>query len=174
MRKSRFSESRIIGILKEVEAGRLVKDVCHEHGISDATYYQWKSQFGGMEVSDIKRLRELEDENRKSKLMVADMSLENRAIKDVPKLTPDERRWIAVQLKQHGLSQRAACRAVSLSSSVWPTRDRKRMTSRSLPCCRTWRDASRTRGLASITRSFGGAGMAGTTSGFTQCAVPWA
>lgn len=83
MRKSRFSESQIIGILKEVENGRHVKDVCREHGISDATYYQWKSKFGGMEASDIKRLRELEDENRQLKLMVADLSLENRAIKEV-------------------------------------------------------------------------------------------
>jgi putative transposase len=83
MRRSRFSENQIVGILKEVEAGRLVKEVCREHGISDATYYQWKSKYGGMEVSDIKRLRELEDENRKLKLMVADLSLENRAIKEV-------------------------------------------------------------------------------------------
>jgi putative transposase len=83
MKKSRFSESQIIGILKEVEAGRLVKDVCRERGISDATYYQWKSRYGGMEASDIKRLRELEGENRKLKMMVADLSLENRAIKEV-------------------------------------------------------------------------------------------
>lgn len=83
MKKSRFSENQIIGILKEVEAGRLVKDVCRESGISDATYYQWKSKFGGMEASDIRRLRELEDENRKLKLMVADLSLENRAMKEV-------------------------------------------------------------------------------------------
>jgi len=83
MRKSRFSENQIIGILKSVEAGRLVKDVCREHGISDATYYQWKSKYGGMEAADIKRLRELEDENRKLKLMVADLSLENHAIKEV-------------------------------------------------------------------------------------------
>ena len=83
MKKSRFSENQIIGILKEVEAGRLVKDVCREYSISDATYYQWKSKFGGMEASDIKRLRELEGENRKLKLMVADLSLENRALKEV-------------------------------------------------------------------------------------------
>jgi putative transposase len=83
MRKSRFSETQIIGILKQVEAGRQVKDVCREHGISDATYYQWKSKYGGMEAADIKRLRELEDENRKLKLMVADLSLENHAIKEV-------------------------------------------------------------------------------------------
>lgn len=83
MKKSRFSETQIIGILKQVEAGRQVKDVCREHGISDATYYQWKSRYGGMEAADIKRLRDLEDENRKLKLMVADLSLENRAIKEV-------------------------------------------------------------------------------------------
>ncbi len=83
MRKSRFSENQIVGILKEVEAGRQVKDVCREHAISDATYYQWKSKYGGMEASDVKRLKELEEENRKLKLMVADLSLENRAIKEV-------------------------------------------------------------------------------------------
>jgi putative transposase len=83
MRKSRFSETQIIGIFKQVEAGRQVKDVCREHAISDATYYQWKTKYGGMEASDIKRLRELEDENRKLKLMVADLTLENHAIKEV-------------------------------------------------------------------------------------------
>jgi len=83
MRKSKFSELQIVRILKEVQGGRLVKDVCREHGISDATYYQWKSKYGGMEASDIQRLRELEDENRKLKQMYADMSLENRALKDV-------------------------------------------------------------------------------------------
>lgn len=83
MKKSRFSETQIIGILKQVEAGRQVKDVCREHGISDATYYQWKSKYGGMEAADIKRLRDLEDENRKLKMIVADLSLENRAIKEV-------------------------------------------------------------------------------------------
>lgn len=83
MRKSRFSENQIVGVLKEVEAGRQVKDICREHGISDATYYQWKSKYGGMEVSDMRRLKELEEENRKLKLMVADLSLENKAIKEV-------------------------------------------------------------------------------------------
>lgn len=83
MRKSKFSELQIVRILKEVQGGRLVKDVCREHGISDATYYQWKSKYGGMEASDIQRLRELEEENRKLKQMYADMSLENRALKDV-------------------------------------------------------------------------------------------
>src|ERR1044072_952002 len=83
MRKSKFSEHQIIAILKAVEAGRTVKDVCPEHEISDATYYQWKSEYGGMQASDIKRLRELEDENRRLKQISADLLLENRALKDV-------------------------------------------------------------------------------------------
>ena len=66
-----------------MEAGRTVKDVCREHEISDATYYQWKSKYGGMQASDIKRLRELEDENRRLKQISADLLLENRALKDV-------------------------------------------------------------------------------------------
>lgn len=83
MRKTRFKEAQIVKILKEVEAGRTVKEVCREHGISDATYYNWKSKYGGMEASDIKRLKDLEDENRRLKQMFADLSLENKALKDV-------------------------------------------------------------------------------------------
>lgn len=83
MRKTRFKETQIVKILKEVEGGRMVKDVCREYGISDATYYNWKSKYGGMEASDIKRLKELEDENRKLKQMFADLSLENVALKDI-------------------------------------------------------------------------------------------
>lgn len=83
MRKSRFTETQIIGILKGVEAGRTVKDVCREFGIAEATYYVWKSKYSGMESADIKRLKDLEDENRKLKMMVAELSLENRAIKEV-------------------------------------------------------------------------------------------
>ena len=83
MRKSKFSDSQIVRILKQVEGGRKVKEVCREHSISDATYYTWKSKFGGMEASDIRRLKEAEDENRRLKQMYADLSLENRALKDV-------------------------------------------------------------------------------------------
>ena len=83
MRKSRFKDEQIVSILKQVEGGRLVKDVCREHGISETTYYNWKSKYGGMEISDIKRLKDLERENRKLKQMFADLSLENRALKDV-------------------------------------------------------------------------------------------
>ena len=69
MRKSRFTEHQIIAILKEVEQGRAVKDVCREHSVSEATYYQWKSKYGGMQASDVKRLRALEEENRRLKQM---------------------------------------------------------------------------------------------------------
>ena len=83
MKKSRYSESQIVKILKEVETGKLVKDVCREYGISDATYYNWKAKYGGMEASDIKRLKELEEENRRLKQMYADLSLEHTILKDI-------------------------------------------------------------------------------------------
>ena len=83
MKKSRFTETQIVKILKEVESGRLVKEVCREYGISEATYYNWKSKYGGMHASDIKRLKELEDENRRLKQMYAELCLDNRILKDI-------------------------------------------------------------------------------------------
>ena len=83
MKKSRFTEAQIVVILNEADAGIQVKDICRKHGISDATYYNWKAKFGGMEASDIKRLKDLAQENRRLKQMYADLSLENRALKDV-------------------------------------------------------------------------------------------
>jgi len=83
MRKTRYSESQIIKALKEVEGGRNVKDMCRDYGISEATYYNWKSKCGGMEASDVKRLKELEDENRKLKQMYAELSLDHRVLKDI-------------------------------------------------------------------------------------------
>ena len=83
MRKSKFSETQIITILKAVEAAKTVRDVCREHEISDATYYKWKTKYGGMEAADIRRLRELEEENRRLKHMYAELSLEHRILKEV-------------------------------------------------------------------------------------------
>jgi putative transposase len=83
MKASRFTETQIVAILKEADDGMLVKDVCPKHGISDATYYKWKSKYGGMQASDLKRLKELERELSQLKRMYADMALENRALKDL-------------------------------------------------------------------------------------------
>lgn len=83
MKRSKFSEHQVLGILKAVETGRTVADVCREHSISESTYFNWKAKYGGMTASDIKRLRELEEENRQLKRMFADLSLENRALKDL-------------------------------------------------------------------------------------------
>ena len=83
MRKKRFTEQQIIKVLKQVEGGRSAADVCREYGISQATYYNWKARYGGMEASDIKRLKDLEAENRRLKQMYANLSLEHEALKDV-------------------------------------------------------------------------------------------
>ena len=83
MKPSRFSEEQIIGILKQAQAGMKIVDLCRTLGISDVTFYNWRTKYGGMEVSDAKRLKVLEDENKKLKQMLADSMLENKAIKDV-------------------------------------------------------------------------------------------
>ena len=83
MKRSRFTETQIISILKEADAGMQIKQLCRKHGISDATYYNWKSKYGDMSASELKRLRETEAENAKLKRMYADLALENTALKDL-------------------------------------------------------------------------------------------
>jgi putative transposase len=83
MKRKRFTEEQIIGILKEHDLGAKTADLCRKHGISEATFYNWKSKFGGMDVSEAKRLKQLQDENGKLKKLLADAMLDNAALKDL-------------------------------------------------------------------------------------------
>ena len=83
MKKSRFTDEQIIGFLKQAESGVVVKDLCRKHGFSDATFYKWRGRFGGMEAVDVRRLRELEGENRKLKKLLAEAMLDIEALKVV-------------------------------------------------------------------------------------------
>ena len=83
MKRSRFTEEQIIGILREQEAGIPVADLCRKHGLSSPTFYKWKARYGGMDVSEARRLKALEDENAKLKRMLADQMLDNVALKDL-------------------------------------------------------------------------------------------
>jgi putative transposase len=83
MKASRFTEEQIIGILREHDGGAATADVCRKHGISSATFYKWKAKYGGLEVSEAKRLRALEDENRRLKKLLAEAMLDNAMLKDI-------------------------------------------------------------------------------------------
>jgi putative transposase len=82
MRKSRYGEEQIIGVLRQVETGQKIRDVCREHGISEQTYHRWKSKYGGLEVSEARRLKQLEEENRRLKKLVADLSLDKQILQE--------------------------------------------------------------------------------------------
>ncbi|WP_298856196.1 IS3 family transposase [uncultured Ruegeria sp.] len=118
MRKSRFTEAQIIGMIKEQESGLPTAEVCRKHGLSQGTFYKYKSKYGGMEVSDVAKLRVMEDENARLKRLLADTMLDNAVLKDLPGkelTTPNERREAALRaMRDHDISQRRACRLVGV------------------------------------------------------------
>lgn len=122
MKKSRFSETQIFGILKEVDAALKVGQVCRKHGINSATFYNWKSKYGGLKASDVKRIKELEDENARLKKMFADLSLENNAIKELiakKGLVAADKRESAEFLAAQGVNVTHACKAVGLGRASY-------------------------------------------------------
>ena len=122
MKKTRFTEEQIAAILKQSEAGMKTADLCRQHGISEATFYNWKAKYGGMAVPDVQKLKRLEDENGKLKRIVADLTLDNTVLKDLLStklLTPALKRAAASHAQQHhGLSERRACRLTGLARST--------------------------------------------------------
>lgn len=128
--KKRFSEQQIVAILKQGEAGVPVKDICRKHNISDATFYTWHKKYRGMDTGDLKRLKQLEKENRKLNRLLADSMLDNDALraaleKSVLSLQ-DKRCAIATMQARTGISQRRACSLVGSSRSVLSYRSEKR------------------------------------------------
>lgn len=123
MRRGRFTEDQIIGVLREHEAGVKTAELCRKHGISDATFYNWKAKYGGMTVSEAARLRTLEDENRRLKKLLAESMLDVSALEGSvgKKLTRSVDRYAAVEklMADHGFSERRACRLIGVNRSAW-------------------------------------------------------
>ena len=121
MKRSRFMEEQIIGVLREQESGQKTADVYRRHGISEGTFYKWKSKFGGMEVSDAKHLKALETENAKLKKLLAETTLDNAMLKDINAkkvVTPAARRSAVAHLREvYSVSERRACRAIGADRS---------------------------------------------------------
>jgi putative transposase len=121
MKSNRFAEEQIIGILQQAEAGAKTADLCREHGLGEATFYKGKAQYGGLQVSDAQKLKRLEEENTKLKRVVADLTLDNVALKGLlKKMVEQAAQKAAVNhlVEKHQRSERRACRLVNLCRST--------------------------------------------------------
>src|ERR1700722_2693306 len=127
MKRSRFTEEQIIAVLREQEAGVSTAEVCRKHGISTATFYGWKPKFGGMEVSEAKRLKQLEDENARLKRLLADAMLDNAALKDLmtQKNSDARRKTVARLVSACEMSERRACRLIKADRKTVRYRSRR-------------------------------------------------
>ncbi|MEI7298184.1 IS3 family transposase [Paraburkholderia tropica] len=134
--KKRFTEEQIIGVLKEGEAGLKPAELCRKHGISEATYYNWKAKFGGMTVSDAQRLKELEQENNKLKRLLAESMLDNSALKDLlsPKIASPQAKREAVQIlmTERAMGVTRACGLVGISRSLFQYESRRKVADEEL------------------------------------------
>ncbi len=123
MVRKQYTEEQIIAVLREAEAGAKVSDLCRKYGMSDATYYNWKAKYAGLTVSELKRLKALEEENRRLKQIVAEQALDNRALKELLSnklLKPEAKRLAVSHVRDSlGLSERRACELAGISVSVY-------------------------------------------------------
>ena len=137
MKQNRFTESQIVSILKQQEAGSKVMDICREHGISDATFYNWKAKYGGMDASQLKKLKEMESELSQLKRMYADLALENRAMKDLIEKKLSRRRsglYERRAVSRHALSHPS----MTITARHWPSKSTPRCAPRAWYGC--WND----------------------------------
>ena len=174
MKRTRFTETQIVSILKEADAGAKVKDLCRKHGISDATYYNWKSKYGGMEASDLKRMKELEGELSQYKRMYAELARESDAMRNLIEKTalrPSAKRKAAEFLTREGLSIAASCRCVGLSRSNWCRMTGRFEMPRSSQPWRCWLTVGRAAASGSAGSYCDARVEAGTTSGSTRCTI---
>ena len=173
MKRSRFSESQIVAILKEAEAGVSLEELSRQHGFSKATYYKWKAQYGGMDVSALKRLKELEEENRRLKQMYAELSLDHKSPQgDCRKkaVAPEQRRELAEQVRlEHRMSERRACRVLDLSRTTCRYQARKTEEAQIEQALRQLAEQHRRWGYGKMVDYLKNQGTAGTTSGFIGC-----